>query len=357
MRKEVSSVIWLAVLAGIVVLVAVGFLLVQGSDPLLFMLVDRPQAVMGTTCELRVVVPANRMDLADDALAAAEVALRNVEMRMSRHLKTSDVSRVNAAKAGEPVEISRETIEVLTLAQKLADETDGAFDVTYAPVFGLWARSAKAGRLPTMGELKKAREVCGWGNFRITGNTVTKHQDRSMIDLGGIAKGYGIDLAVRAMTARKVTGGLINVGGDIRCFGRSPDGKGWPIKILDPFHPRGEKYLGRIVVKEGAACTSGNYERFVEIGGKRYNHILDPRTVKPAALTPSVTVLAPTATVADAWATALSVLGTDGFKTIPPQQHIEAMIVLGTAEDYTTPATPLFEKMLEKPASAPSEGG
>jgi len=167
-----------------------------------------------------------------------------------------------------------------------------------------------------------------------------------MIDLGGIAKGYGIDQAVQALKDDGVSGGLVNVGGDIRCFGRPPKGDLWEIKIKDPFKKEG--IFAKLGIKSGAVCTSGNYFRFVEIGDKRFSHIIDPRTGIPAEAAASVTVMAPTAITADAWATALSVLGPSGLEIIPENKSIEAMIITGTPDNPEVHMTEGFEKLLIK---------
>jgi thiamine biosynthesis lipoprotein len=129
------------------------------------------------------------------------------------------------------------------------------------------------------------------------------------IDLDGIAEGYAMDRAAEVLQRADVEGGTVDVGGDLRCFGRAPAGAGRPLDIRNPFAAANR---GALAVGDGAVCISGSYARFSVIAGTRYGHILDPRTAWPAEVVPSATVVAPAAMTADVWATALSVLGAEG---------------------------------------------
>ena len=354
MRKEAASIIALAMLGGILALIIVGLWLGESTTPHLFETQAEPRAVMGTNSQLRVVVPVNQADRAGAALRAAEAALRKVEVaQMSWRVEGSDIFRLNAAEASQLVPMSAATIKVLEMAKGFTDHTEGAFDVTFAPVFSLWGAGGKANREPDPVALDHAREVSGWGQYEFQLDAVVKFHTEAKVDLGGIAKGYGIDRAVEAMIDAGAAGGLVNVGGDIRCFGKRQDDKPWRISIQNPFQVKGGKPLGILLLRDGAVCTSGNYRRYFEIDGKRYSHIIDPRTARPVAYAPSVTVVAPTAAEADAWATALSVLGPDGRELIDPASGIEAMIVVGTADDYRIYKTPSFDVLLERPATQP----
>ncbi|MCK4602007.1 MAG: FAD:protein FMN transferase, partial [Phycisphaerae bacterium] len=173
----------------------------------------------------------------------------------------------------------------------------------------------------------------------ITEDGVIKTTDTASLDLGGVAKGYGIDRAVEAMIQAGCRGGLIDVGGDIRCFGRSA----WTVAVRDPFGRTEPVAVLRL--RGGAVCTSGNYERYYEIAGRRYSHIIDPRTGRPVDFAPSVTVVAPAAMTADAWATALSVLGVDGLALLGEDSGIEAMIVVGTPDSFEVYGTKGFEDL------------
>jgi len=318
-------------------------------SPDLLVVTNRPKGIMGTMCTLTGVVEAGRQQLAVDAVRKAEQVLRTIEMRMSTYVRMSEVSLLNAAEAGRPVSLSPDTLEVLRLAGQLHGQTDGAFDVTCLPVFRLWARAGKQNRLPADEELAAARALCGWGKFELLEAGARKTIDGAGVGLGGIAKGYSIDRALEAIRSSGCPGGLVDVGGDIRCFGTSPRRGRWRVAVQNPFDTSEGARFGTLALTDLAVCTSGNYRRFAEIGGKRYSHIIDPRTARPVDLAPSVTVVAPTAAVADGWATALSVLGPAGLKRIPPAAGIEALLVVGGPDDYQLHQTGGFAKLLIAP--------
>jgi thiamine biosynthesis lipoprotein len=248
-----------------------------------------------------------------------------------------------------------DTLAVLELARRFHGQTDGAFDVTCLPLFNLWGRAGRLKRLPTDAELAGTRDLCGWDKLELLPGGARKRLAGSGAGLGGIAKGWGIDRAVEAMRQAGCLGGLVDVGGDVRCFGPSPRGRPWRVGVRNPFDPAGP-YFGTLAIAGGAVCTSGNYERYAEIDGKRYSHIIDPRTGRPVDFAPSVTVVAPTTAVADGWATALSVLGPKGFALIDPNSGVEAMIVVGGPTDYRVHQTGGFAKLLASPVPAKPAG-
>jgi len=340
---------WMRLAIALLVVAAVALIIrdtarLRGLEPQLYRIV--PKAIMGTQTELSVVAPASREDLAVKALAAAEAALRNVEARMSRYLESSPVSRLNAAPAGEIVPLPAEVLELLRTSRQFAEQTDGAFDVTCLPLLEVWKQAGQDQRLPGDQELTAAIGRVGWTHFELLDDGARKNIDEAAVDLGGIAKGYGIDRAVEAIQAAGLGSGVVNVGGDVRCFGIRPDGRAWRLAVRNPFD---DSMLATLAVRDAAVCTSGDYRRHVEIDGKRYSHIVDPRTGRPAAIAPSVTVIAPTAAIADPWATALSVLGPEGFGRIPPDSGVEAMIVVGGPEDYQVRKTKGFDRYVTEP--------
>ena len=300
---------------------------------------------MGTECELTVVFPSGKSHLIEPTLQRAETALREVEVRMSTHIAAAELSRLNAARAGELVELSPATMEVLRTSRELATQTQGAFDVTCRPILQAWVRTRGTARLPTQEQLTEAKSQTGWEHFELVGSGVRKGIDGAGIDLGGITKGYAIDLAITAMMEAQGSGGLVNVGGDVRCFGARKDGGPWCIGIRNPFD---NTLIGTLKIRDASVCTSGNYQRFIEIDGKRYSHIVDPRTALPAEMTPSVTTVAPTAAIADGWATALGVLGAEGLRLIPADSDIEAAIIIGTPQKYEIRVTEGFERFFDK---------
>lgn len=311
------------------------------SPPVEFLL-THPEGIMGTTCTL--VAVARDRERGGEALRAGEAALRRVEGVMSVWLADSEVSRLNGAAAGEEVALSPETLAVLRAARRAALETEGAFDVTCRPVIELWREAGERGRLPSDSEVEGARAASSWESIELTDGGARKRADSARVDLGGMAKGYGIDRAVAAMRDAGAVGGLADVGGDLRCFGRPPEGSFWTVDVRDPFR---EGRLVELGVWGAAVCTSGDYARFVEIEGRRYSHIVDPRSGRGVEAASSVTVVGQTALEADIWATALSVLGRDGIERLPP--GMETMLVIGDRDDYEIVCTPGLKEMMREP--------
>lgn len=341
MKRPVYSV---AAIVAVTLLMLIAFFKTQTLQKQPTVLYRELPRVMGTESSLAVTFPSRKnTKQAEAALARAEQALRKSEILMSAHIESSEIGRLNAAGAGR-IEISDETMEVFRKAQKLYKNTQGAFDVTCRPLIQLWKKAGQENRVPKEEEKKAARAESQWTDIEIKKNGVRKKSNTTLIDLGGIAKGYGIDQAAEAMKTSGVSGGLVNVGGDIRCFGKPPEGNIWKIKVKDPFKKK--NVFANLGIKTGAVCTSGNYFRFTNINGRRYSHIIDPRTGAPAEAAASVTVVAPTAMVADAWATALSVLGPEGLRILPKDENIEAMIVTGSPEKPEVYMTKGFKKFL-----------
>jgi len=309
------------------------------------------EGIMGTRTELTVVVPAGRSEAGRSALTAAEGALRDVEAMMSPFLAASPVSRFNAAKAGQAVGVPAELASLLERARTFTRLSDGAFDVTVGPVVKLWKAAGKAGRKPDAKALADARSRVGMENLTVAGGKAVKKIDGLELDLGAIAKGYGVDAAADAMKRTAgVRGGLVNVGGEIRSFGVKPDGSGWRIGVQHPF--RKGVWCAVMVLGDAAVATSGDYERFAMIDGVRYSHIVDPRTAMPVRRTHSVTVVVraregkpASCTDADAWATALSVLGPPGLKKLEGAA-VEALVITGTPARPEIHMTPGFAALL-----------
>lgn len=303
--------------------------------------------VMGTTSRLVAVGPRDRLQA---ALAAAREELDRVEAAMSTYDAGSELSRLNQAGAGVEVPLSAATREVLAEARKVSERTGGAFDVTVRPLMRLWRESAERGRLPEPEELEAARGKAGLENLVLGPTSARKRIDGLEISLDAIAKGYAIHRAVDALRRHGLTGGLVDVGGDIECFGRPLGQQNWKIAVQDP---RSDGHL--VTLRLGGAqpgravCTSGDYRRYVTIGGRRYGHILDPRTGRPAEAAASVTVIGPDAFRADAWATALSVLGPDeGLDRLPPGDDWQALFFIENRSGVTLRKSEGFEDYVSR---------
>lgn len=339
-------------LAGIIALVAAGVWFQHGADKLLMATSRRPVIMSTFQFHLTAVAPVSAGGRLEEIFDKAEVAARTVETRMNIYDPASELSRLNDAPAGRIVPLSSGTVEVLTKSSVFRDETNGAFDVTILPILRLWKQAGKIDRLPTPAELTASRTASRWAYFDLLDNGAVKSVATAGVDVGGIAKGFAIDLAVRSMMQAGCKGGIVDIGGDVRCFGKKPSGKPWRVYVTNPFDPdhAEEHPLAILEVRDAAVCTSGNYRRFRTIQDKHYSHIIDPRTAMPVDAYPSVTVVAPDATTADAWATALSVLGQDGLKLLP--KNVDALIVIGTPQKHTYVTTPGMNDLIVRPTTA-----
>lgn len=310
------------------VLVAAMLSACQGAptseETALEVLMSEPVGVMGTRTSLAVVLPGEEANRGRDILSAAEAELRRIEALMSTWIDGSEISRLNAAAANEAVALSADSQEVLRLAHQLFDDTEGAFDVTCRPLIERWRRAGDQGLLPSEEELAERRQASDWSQIELFEQGARKSRNTACVDLSGIAKGYAIDQALSILRESGAAGGWVEVGGDLRVFGIGPEGEDWAIGIRSPFEDRA---WGEIALTDGAVCTSGDYARYVEVDGQRYGEVIDPRTGRPATRVSSVTVVAGDAATADAWATALTVLGSEGVELLPAGARIEALIV------------------------------
>jgi len=311
--------------------------------PSLLVYQHEPQGIMGTRSKLVAVVKRDRLRDAQQGLEAAEAELRRLEALLSTWIEPSQISRFNDAPADQPIALADELVEVLTAARELYDQTSGVFDITARPLIELWRRAGNEGLLPSKDELAAARAASRWDDIRFEGEGVSKSRVSTRVDIDGIAKGYAIDRALLRFRREEAEGGMVEVGGDLRVFGLGPEERPWIVAIRSPFE---DSPWAEIELDEGAVCSSGDYARSIEIDGRRFSHIIDPRTGWPAEEIHSVTVVAPDAATADAWATALSILGVSGFDLLPATDDLHAMIVTGGPDDYQVSATPGFRRLL-----------
>ncbi len=266
-------------------------------------LLRRTVPVMGTLAEIGVVHRDPRY--AQAAIDAAIAELRRVDRTMTRFSHHSEVGQANLHAARKPVAISPETATVLAEALRWAAASDGSFDPCLGRTLELWDVGTRR-TPPAEDEVRglASRSLYRYLELerRADGSAVRFHDPDVAIDLGGIAKGYAIDRAAAALRRAGVDDALVNVGDDIFALGAHPRGGPWRIGVR---HPRRAGDLLRVLpLRDGAVATSGDYHNFFIRDGRRYHHLLDPRTGRPAPFHRSLTVTAPTAMLADALATA-----------------------------------------------------
>ena len=262
------------------------------------------------------------------SLDEAEAELSRLEAMFSVTNKDGDVGRLNAAD-GKSTDISKETQELLTRSLELNKQTNGTFDITLYPILKKWGFTTGKYSVPSDSELKELLALTGSGKLTVSQGRAALEKG-SMIDLGGIAKGYAGDRICKNMKERGVTNGLVLIGGAVWAIGTKPDGSYWKVGIADPNDP--SQYVGVLSVSDAAVATSGGYERYFEQDGKTYCHILDPKTGKPADPAEtgivSATVVGSDGTLCDALSTALFVMGTEeATKYLTEHSDIGAVLI------------------------------
>ena len=306
---------------------------------------EKTRLSMGTFVTVKVV--AGSAARAEEIIDAAFREVKKIERLMSHYRDDSEVSRLNQAAHRQALVVSPETFEVLLRSGEISRDSGGAFDITVGPLIELWQKAARENRLPLPERIAEARARVDYRKVILNKETkaVSFARPGISLDLGGIAKGYAVDKAIEAIRKCGATGALVEAGGDIYALGWRPDGKPWRIKIQDP--GGGDSDPGVVQVKDKAVVTSGNYRRFVEIEGKRFSHIIDPRSGLPAEGIASVTVIAREATLADALATALSVLGeTEGLRLVESLHHVECLMIIGEKGDFRKVESSGFSRFL-----------
>lgn len=274
-------------------------------------------ATMGTTWTLKVALPQGAPAAWVDAIGdTVQARLDRIEGLMSTWDSASELSTFNRFADTTAFPLSPETLEVLEISLDVGAASGGALDVTVGPLVEAWGFGpegvAPAGR-PPAATLDSLRPVIGLNRIGLDTRrgTVTKMGPGVVLDLSAVAKGYALDLAADGVQRMGGTDFALEVGGEVRAHGERPDDTGWRVAIEAP-NPGSRTVFRVLELRDQAVATSGDYRNYVEIDGTRYSHLLDPRSGEPVPWRGfSVSVLHTEAALADAWATALSVLGPD----------------------------------------------
>jgi len=305
--------------------------------------------VMGTFA--RVVSVAADSSIAGKCIDAAFEQINTVESLMSIHRDDSEISRVNGDGFNRAVKVSKPTYEVLQKAIEFSRRTEGAFDITIGPLAELWQSAAEANSVPTQAEIQQVSKRVGFRKITLDDDQMSVRfaVEGMKLDLGGIAKGYAIDRTIDAMRKCGAVGAMVDIGGDIKCFGSPPKGrKKWLIGLQDPAKVKDDiapdQLLLRLKLTNQAIATSGDYRRFVLIKGNKYSHIIDVKKGSSSNQLSSVTIIADSAIDADALATAVSVMGTEkGLALIESMPQTEAILIPASAGMTSQPQYKLIK--------------
>ncbi len=294
-------------------------------------LVARSHFLMGTVWEIA--AHGVRRDVLAQAVEEAFAEIRRADELMSNYREESELSQLNRRAAKERVRVSNDLYRLLCEAARIGRLTGGAFDITVAPLLRAWGFLGGQPRVPSEREIVERLEKVGWPLLRLDDERRSARFAVSgmELDLGAIAKGWAADRAAEALARRGVAGALINAGSStFYAYRRDPRGRPWRVIVRSPLDER--ELFAVAELEDESLSTSGGYEKFFEAGGRRYCHILDPRSGKPVRGMLSATVLAPRAVESDALSTALFVMGLEKGKEFLARHRLSGLLVGGEPE-------------------------
>jgi len=296
---------------------------------------------MGTTYHIKVVI--RDSDNKKSLSALIDKRLKQVNQSMSVYLSDSEISLFNKAGKGEAIKISPDFYAVMVTAQKLYHITGGAWDGTVKPLVDLWGfgTTRESTALPSSEMIRAYLQTIGFHLITIKNQTLQKQNSAITLDLGSIAKGFGVDAIAQLLINQGYTNFLVEIGGEVIAAGKKMPGKPWMVGISKPEKGGNPNVIYRAFpLKDKALATSGDYRHFTMIGGKSYSHIINPATGYPVDNgVVSVSVIADTCTFADGLATALMVMGPEkGIPLVNSLENTECLIVVrdggGRLTDY-----------------------
>ncbi|WP_295177032.1 FAD:protein FMN transferase [Shimia sp.] len=284
---------------------------------------------MGTTYTVVAVEPQGGLNK-NDLQTAIDAALQDVDRKMSNWNPSSEISRINALKANTPFSLSTDMLALLQAAQAVHETSDKQFDLTLGPLIDLWGFGAQKpiGRVPDASGVTAAMQTVGQSDaLTLDGTTLKKSHDGTQMYLSAIGKGFGVDRLGDTIRSFGVTDFMVEIGGDIIASGKNAEGMPWQIAIETPDALQ-RSFLKVLGVSDRGMATSGDYRNYFEQDGTRYSHILNATTGRPVThATASVTVLTENAMLADAWATALLVVGRERGMEIAERQNLAALFI------------------------------
>lgn len=282
--------------------------------------------MLGSPFEMTVI--ANDTIQANIYINQAIEEVKRIENLISDWIPTTQISKVNQNAGIAPVKVDKEVFELIERAIKISKLTNGAFDISYASMDKIWKFDGSMKEMPTEEAIKNSVAKVGYQNIILNEkeSTIFLKNKGMKLGLGGIGQGYIADKIKGLLIESGCKSGIVNVSGDIFAWGKQPDGKPWTVAIVNPINKN--KVFASFPLEDSAVETSGSYEKYVTFNGKRYSHIIDPRTGYPATGVVSVSVFAKTTELADALATGVFVLGVDvGLDLIDQLKGIECIVV------------------------------
>jgi len=286
----------------------------------------KKQNLLGSPFEITVVATDSIKGNQFLELAISEV--KRVENLISDWIPTSQISTVNKNAGIAPIKVDNEVFELVERAVRISKLTSGAFDISYASMDRIWKFDGSMKEMPTAEAIKNSVAKVGYQNIILNKNesSIFLKNEGMKLGLGGIGQGYIADKIKALLQENGCSSGLVNVSGDINTWGKQPNGMPWTVGIINPMNKN--KVFATFPLDDSAVETSGSYEKYVTFNGKRYSHIIDPRTGYPASGIISVSVFAKQTELADALATGIFVLGIEvGLDLVNQLNRIGCIIV------------------------------
>ena len=292
--------------------------------------------LMGNHFELSVV--AENEDWAQTRINAAIDEIKRIEKLLTSYSDSSDTYLINTNAGIAAVKVSVETFTLIERSLRISALTQGAFDITYGSIDkSLWNFDTNMKSLPDKETAQQMVQLINYKNIVLDGEktTVFLKEKGMRIGFGGIGKGYAADMAKKIMQGMGVESGIVNASGDLNAWGLQPNGKEWTIGIADP--NAAGKIFSFINITGLAVATSGNYEKYIMVGGKKYSHTINPRTGLPVTGIKSVTIITKIAEIADAMATPITIMGVKaGLGLINQINDMEVIIIDDNDQVYTS---------------------
>ena len=282
---------------------------------------------MGNQFEITVVD--TNETVAKEHLEAAVLEIQRIENLLTTFREGSQTNQINQNAGMKPVKVDPEVFNLIERSLRISKITDGYFDISYGSIDRkFWNFDREMKELPDPEMIKEHLKLVNYHNILLNreDSTVFLKEKGMRIGFGGIGKGYAAEMGKRLLLNRGVKSGVVNASGDLTTWGNQADGKPWTIGISDPDNARLPFFYMNI--SNISVATSGNYEKFVSIGGKKYSHTINPKTGMPVSGIKSVTIICPNAEIADALATPVTIMGTEkGIGMIDQIQQVECIII------------------------------
>lgn len=287
----------------------------------------RPQKLMGNAFEITVVSDDEKT--ANGHIDAAIEEIRRIEKLLTTFSEESQTNLINKNAGIQAVKVDWEIFDLIERSLRISKITDGYFDISYGGIDkSFWNFDKEMKQLPDPELIKKHLKLVNYQNIILDrkNQTVFLKEKEMRIGFGGIGKGYAAEMAKRILQNRGVVSGIVNASGDLTTWGNQANGKSWTVGIADPDNSR--QPFSYMNITDMAVATSGNYEKFVVINGKKYSHTINPKTGMPVSGVKSVTIFCPNAEIADAMATPVSIMGIDAALNMVNQiNHLECIII------------------------------